>query len=391
MPQTVLPAPICCGETVEMLMYDVQFPKLGLEFELNPVAFQFGPIQIGPFEFGTVYWYGIIIALGLVLAFLYASVSCKKMKINEDKLINCVIVGVIFGMIGARLYYVIFYPGDTYRNDPLQILNIHQGGLGIYGGIITALAAGAITAKICRMRVGAVLDVASLGFLIGQGIGRWGNFFNQEAFGGAPDLPWGMISSATQEIVPDSPVHPCFLYESIWCLVGFALLHVFTRKMRRYDGQTFLLYLVWYGLGRFFIEGLRQDSLIIPGTSLRVSQVVALTSVLAAVVLLIVFRSRTSLSGCGAKEVVAMNAVVDEVPDAKEQKEEEDDGKSTIFGDLPYEQLITETGAAVTSESKREEKEENIPAQKEEAEASESEDKTEETEEKEEKADGKAD
>ena len=391
MPQTVLPAPICCGETVEMLMYDVQFPKLGLEFELNPVAFQFGPIQIGPFEFGTVYWYGIIIALGLVLAVLYASVSCKKMKINEDKLINCVIVGVIFGMIGARLYYVIFYPGDTYRNDPLQILNIHQGGLGIYGGIITALAAGAITAKICRMRVGAVLDVASLGFLIGQGIGRWGNFFNQEAFGGATDLPWGMISSATQEIVPDSPVHPCFLYESIWCLVGFALLHVFTRKMRRYDGQTFLLYLVWYGLGRFFIEGLRQDSLIIPGTSLRVSQVVALTSVLAAVVLLIVFRSRTSLSGCGAKEVVAMNAVVDEVPDAKEQKEEEDDGKSTIFGDLPYEQLITETGAAVTSESKREEKEENIPAQKEEAEASESEDKTEETEEKEEKADGKAD
>ena len=131
--------------------------------------------------------------------------------------------------------------------------------------------------------------------------------------------------------------------------------------------------------------------MIIPGTSLRVSQVVALTSVLAAVVLLIVFRSRTSLSGCGAKEVVAMNAVVDEVPDAKEQKEEEDDGKSTIFGDLPYEQLITETGAAVTSESKREEKEENIPAQKEEAEASESEDKTEETEEKEEKADGKAD
>ena len=391
MPQTVLPASICCGETVEMLMYDVQFPKLGLEFELNPVAFQFGPIQIGPFEFGTVYWYGIIIALGLVLAFLYASVSCKKMKINEDKLINCVIVGVIFGMIGARLYYVIFYPGDTYRNDPPQILNIHQGGLGIYGGIITALAAGAITAKICRMRVGAVLDVASLGFLIGQGIGRWGNFFNQEAFGGATDLPWGMISSATQEIVPDSPVHPCFLYESIWCLVGFALLHVFTRKMRRYDGQTFLLYLVWYGLGRFFIEGLRQDSLIIPGTSLRVSQVVALTSVLAAVVLLIVFRSRTSLSGCGAKEVVAMNAVVDEVPDAKEQKEEEDDGKSTIFGDLPYEQLITETGAAVTSESKREEKEENIPAQKEEAEASESEDKTEETEEKEEKADGKAD
>ena len=343
-----------------------------------------------------MYWYGIIIAVGLVLAFLYASVSCKKMKINEDKLINCVIVGVIFGMIGARLYYVIFYPGDTYRNDPLQILNIHQGGLGIYGGVISALAAGAITAKICKMKVGAVLDVASLGFLIGQGIGRWGNFFNQEAFGGATDLPWGMISSATQEIVPDSPVHPCFLYESIWCLVGFALLHVFTRKLRRYDGQTFLLYLLWYGLGRFFIEGLRQDSLIIPGTSLRVSQVVALTSVVAAVVLLIVFRSKTSLSGCGAKDVVAMNAVVDEVPDVKAKEEEEDDGKSTIFGDLPYEQLITETGAVVSGESKQEEKRETLPAQDSEAaaqevESSPSDAKTDEAGEKEEKADGKAD
>ena len=359
-------------------MYEVTFPNLGLEFEVNPVAFQFGPIQIGPFEFGTVYWYGIIIALGLILAFLYASLSCKKMRINEDKLINCVIAGVILGMIGARLYYVIFYPGDTYRNDPLQILNIHQGGLGIYGGIIAALIAGAVTAKICKMKVGAVLDVASLGFLIGQGIGRWGNFINQEAFGGATDLPWGMMSSATEAVVPDSPVHPCFLYESIWCLLGFVLLHIFTRRLRRFDGQTFLLYVVWYGLGRFFIEGLRQDSLIIPGTVLRVSQVVALVSVLAAVVLLVVFRGKTSLSGCGAKAVMAMNAVVDDVPDSEgaSGSAEEDDGKSTIFGDLKFdESLITGTG----SDGKQ--TQEEAPAAEETAEAEPEDEKTEEPQE----------
>lgn len=337
-------------------MYDVQFPKLGWEFHINPVAFEFGPIQIGPFEFGTVYWYGIIIALGLILAFVYASLSCKKMRIDEDKLVNCVIAGVIFGIIGARLYYVAFYPGDTYRNDPLQILNIHAGGLGIYGGIITGLLAGAVTAKICKMKVGAVLDLASLGFLIGQGVGRWGNFINQEAFGGATDLPWGMMSSATQAVVPDSPVHPCFLYESVWCLLGFVILHIFTRKLRRYDGQTFLLYMDWYGVGRFVIEGLRQDSLIIPGTTLKVSQVVAAAAIIGSLILLFVFRNRTSLSGCGAKSVMAMNAVVDEIPEAETaegEKEEEEDGESTIFGDMPMEELVTEHGVTASAYSKK--------------------------------------
>lgn len=340
-------------------MYQVTFPGLGIEFDVNPVAFEFGPVQIGPFEFGTVYWYGIIIAVGLILAFLYASLSCKKMHINEDKLLNCVIAGVIFGIIGARLYYVIFYPGDTYRNDPIQIFNIHQGGLGIYGGVIAALLAGAVTAKICKMKVGAVLDVAALGFLIGQGIGRWGNFFNQEAFGSETSLPWGMQSEATK-LVASGPVHPCFLYESIWCLLGFVLLHIFTRKLRHYDGQTFLLYVLWYGFGRFFIEGIRTDSLIIPGTGLRVSQVVALASVVVAIVLLIVFRSRTSLSGCGAKKIMAMNVVSDEVPETTDEADE-GDGKSTIFGDLPMEDLISDEGDALASDEKKDE-----PARKEE-------------------------
>ena len=248
------------------------------------------------------------------MAFLYAMFSCKKMNINSDKLVNCVLVGMVTGIIGARLYYVLFYPGDLYIRDPMQIFNIREGGLAIYGGIIGGLLGGVITAKICKLRVPAVLDVAVLGFLIGQGIGRWGNFVNQEAFGSQTDLPWGMVSEGTQAVV-NGPVHPCFFYESVWCLLGFVLLHIFCRKFRRYDGQVFLLYLVWYGFGRFFIEGLRTDSLLTPFFDLRVSQLVAAATVLAGVVLLIVFRNRTSLSGCGSAKVMAMNALKESVPE----------------------------------------------------------------------------
>jgi phosphatidylglycerol:prolipoprotein diacylglycerol transferase len=137
-----------------------------------------------------------------------------------------------------------------------------------------------------------------------------------------------MQSENTVELTGGA-VHPCFLYESLWCIVGFILLHIFTRKFRRYDGQTFLLYLIWYGVGRFFIEGLRTDSLYTPIFTLRVSQVVAAATVIAAVALLIVFRNKTSLSGCGSKKIMELNGIVDEVP-----AEEVDDGISTIFGDL---------------------------------------------------------
>lgn len=287
-------------------MYTVQFPKLGWEFHVNPTAFHVGDAPIA--------WYGIIIAAGFVLAFLYALLSCKKMNINGDKLVNCVLVGMVTGIIGARLYYVLFYPGDMYIRDPMKIFSIREGGLAIYGGIIGGLLGGVITAKLCKLKVPAVLDVAVLGFLIGQGIGRWGNFINQEAFGRQTDLPWGMISEGTRAVV-NGPVHPCFFYESVWCLLGFVLLHIFCRKFRRYDGQVFLLYLVWYGVGRFFIEGLRTDSLLTPFFNLRVSQLVAAATVLAGVVLLAVFRNRTTLSGCGSAKVMAMNALRETIPE----------------------------------------------------------------------------
>ena len=312
-------------------MYTVQFPKLGWEFQINPVAFTIGNLEIR--------WYGILIAAGFLLAFFYALASCKKMRINEDKLINCVIVGMICGVIGARLYYVIFYPGSDYIENPMAIFDLRKGGLGIYGGIIGGLLGGAITAKICHLRIPPILDLASLGFLIGQCIGRWGNFVNQEAFGGATSLPWGMQSGATELVVPNSPVHPCFLYESLWCLLGFLLLHTFTRKFRKYDGQTFLLYLLWYGVGRFFIEGLRQDSLLTPFLGLRVSQVVAAATVIISLVLLLVFSKKTSLTGCGSRKIMLMNSIIDETP-------VEDDGKSTIFGDIdPSELNLSEEDA----------------------------------------------
>lgn len=302
-------------------MYHVQFPGLGINVTINPVAFTIGN---HPFA-----WYGVIIACGFLLAFLYAMKSCKKFRVDEDRLIDAVIVGIIGGVIGARLYFVLFSTGDEYIKNPLHILYIWEGGLGIYGGIIGGLLCGALMAKFRKLSVPAVLDIASICFLIGQAIGRWGNFVNQEAFGSATNLPWRMVSENT-DIVAAGGVHPCFLYESLWCVLGFVLLHIFSRKFRRYDGQVFLLYVVWYGIGRFFIEGLRTDSLITPIIPLRVSQVVAAASVLAAVVLLVVFRRRTVLTGCGSPKIMELNAIVDEIPEEKIE-EETDEGSSTIF------------------------------------------------------------
>ena len=306
------------------MTYNVTFPHLGLEFNINPVAF-----SIGNFH---VYWYGIIIAAGFLLALIYASFSCKKMNIDINRLFDVVIAGPIAGVIFARLFYVVFYPGDKYWKNPLEIFQIHDGGLAIYGGIIGAVVFGSLMAKLRKLKVTAVLDIAALGFLIGQCVGRWGNFINQEAFGSATELPWGMHSENTAAVV-DGNVHPCFLYESLLCLLGFVLLHFFTRRFRRYDGQTFLLYIVWYGACRFFIEGLRTDSLIIPGTSLRVSQVIAAACVVAGIILLVLFRHRTSLTGCGDRRVMEAVGLVESTALP------EDETPSTIFGDLPPEEI----------------------------------------------------
>ena len=262
-----------------MSTFHVSFPGLGWNFTISNVAFTIGSY--------SVYWYGIIITAGLLLALLYAWRSAPRYNVNPSKLFNCVFVGLITGIIGARLYYVAF-AWHEFADDPISILYIHEGGLAIYGGIIGALLGGYVMARIQKLKFMPILDITMVGFLIGQGIGRWGNFMNQEAFGTPTDLPWRMASEGTGFVA----VHPCFLYESLWCLLGVAVLHFYGKYRQRYAGQIFYMYLVWYGFERMFVEGLRTDSLYLPfdlfGMEIRVSQVLSAVIMAAGIVMLII-------------------------------------------------------------------------------------------------------
>lgn len=258
-----------------------------------------------------IYWYGFLIALGMLLAMIYGYRKLEKWGLEPDRFTDTALVGLIGGIIGARLYYVVFsidkYMSADGTLNLASVFAIRDGGLAIYGGIIGALIFGCTMAKIRKVRLAPLLDLVGLGLLIGQTLGRWGNFFNQEAFGAKTTLPWGMTSKSILEYLyfnvyyPDANsvvtnraldmvAHPCFLYESLWCLLGFILLHIYS-KHRKFDGEIFIMYIGWYGLGRFWIEGLRTDSLYIPGTEFRVSQVLAGTCVLFAIALYFIFRA----------------------------------------------------------------------------------------------------
>jgi phosphatidylglycerol:prolipoprotein diacylglycerol transferase len=254
-------------------IFNVEFENLGLSFVINSIAFHMG---------GTsVKFYGIIFSLACLLGMLYVIFRAGDFDLDRGRLVDVLIIGLCSGMVGARLYYVIFYPGDKFLKDPLSVLYVHEGGLAVYGGIIVAIFSGAIACKVKRINLLSVLDLVGIGLLIGQSVGRWGNFFNQEAFGTQTNLPWAMKSEATNGV----GVHPCFLYESLWCLLGFVVLHLLSLRFRKYLGRIFFFYLIWYGSGRFLIEGLRTDSLIVPGINwLRVSQLVSLLNVLCGIV-----------------------------------------------------------------------------------------------------------
>ena len=265
-------------------MYHVSFPGLGInELPVNRVAFSIGSFNI--------YWYGILIATGLLLAVLYAYFNAHRYDVDASKLMDCVIVGIITAIIGARAYYVAFR-WDYFSAHPAEIIDIRDGGIAVYGSIIGALIGGLIVAKIKHMKFLPVLDVTMTGFLIGQAIGRWGNFFNQEAFGTETDNIFRMVSEATG----GKGVHPCFLYESVWCALGFFVLFIVNRKFQRYHGQIFYLYLVWYGFERMIVEGLRTDSLYLPfqilGYDIRVSQLVSAVIMLAGIILLFINRHK---------------------------------------------------------------------------------------------------
>lgn len=273
------------------MVYHVQFPGLGLEFTVNRVA-----LSIGGFN---IYWYGVIIAVGMLLALLYAFRNAVDFGIDSDRLVDVVAIGTVMAIVCARVYYVAMAPFEY--QSVWEMIDIRLGGIAIYGAVIGAFVFGGLAAKWRKVPLLPLFDLVALGFLIGQGIGRWGNFVNQEAFGTNTTLPWGMYSEGTKAYLqsvqvtlpagvtvdPSMPVHPTFLYESIWCLVGFVILALYV-KHRRFHGQIFLMYAVWYGLGRGWIEGLRTDSLLIGNTGLRASQLVAYVSALAAFVLLVV-------------------------------------------------------------------------------------------------------
>lgn len=243
-------------------MNKISFPALGLEFDISPVAFKL-PLL------GEVRWYGLLIGLGIILAFFYCGRIAKKEGVSAETLADLIIYSLPVAVICARTYYVLF-SWDKYKDNLADVFKIWEGGLAIYGGLIGAVATGVLYCKVKKIKALKILDICCLGFLIGQLIGRWGNFMNAEAFGGYCSNFLGM------SINGNHPVHPTFLYESLWNLMGLVIL-TFLHKKRPFDGYTFFCYVMWYGFGRFFIEGLRTDSLYVG--NYRVSQIVAMVCV----------------------------------------------------------------------------------------------------------------
>ena len=279
----------------------IEFPNLGIHLE-----------NVGKtltiFQFDIAY-YGIVIGLGIVAGLLVAMYVAKRTKQEPENYIDLAMFAVVFGIIGARIYYVVF-SWDMYKDHILSIFNIREGGLAIYGGVIAAVITVFVFARVKKLSAPLLLDTAVFGLVTGQMIGGWGNFFNREAFGEYTDnlfamrLPLDAVRSTsdvtekmwahleTIDGVDYIQVHPTYLYESIWCLLVLVLLFIYLRH-KVFDGEVFLVYLAGYGIGRFWIEGLRTDQLLLPGIGLPVSQVLAGVLVMVSVILIIVFRRKS--------------------------------------------------------------------------------------------------
>lgn len=275
----------------------ISFPGLGITVNPSPVAFYLGEKPI--------YWYGILIAAGFFLAVLYGLRLCRREGISEEKMMDLILIVTPISIIGARTYYILFY--NVHYDSFYDMIAIWHGGLAIYGAVIAAAIGGYIACRIKKMPPLRILDIAAVCFPIGQAVGRWGNFMNREAYGGLStsflrmeitlreaiyDRAGGLVAAAGERVA----VHPTFLYESLWNALGFLFLAWMHKKHNRFAGQSILLYLIWYGSGRAVIEGLRTDSLYIPGTAIRVSQlfgiITALVSLLILVAVLLIRRTK---------------------------------------------------------------------------------------------------
>ncbi len=281
----------------------VTFGGIDKTFDVSSVFCEF---TVGEQLF-QINWYGVIIAFGFILAALFGGRIAYTWRMSLTKMVDVLIYGTFGGIIGARAYYVIF-EWSYYSQHPAEIFQIWNGGLAIYGGIIGGILAAFITCKIEKLNFLNLLDLVGMSLLIGQGIGRWGNYANQEAFGTFTNGNFGMMSKKVVAYITSHPdkfglegvsdvsayiednnlfVHPTFFYEFVWCMLGFLLLYLTLKKFRKFSGQLFLSYGIWYGLGRTFIEGLRTDSLYIGDTGIRVSQLLSVCIVMVCSVILV--------------------------------------------------------------------------------------------------------
>lgn len=277
----------------------IEFPNLGIYLENVGKA-------VTVFNFDIAY-YGITIGIGMLMGILIASWQAKRVGVNPEHIVDLAMYGIIFGIIGARIYYVVF-SWDMYKDDPLSVFNLREGGLAIYGGVIAAIITVIIFGKVKKISAPLLFDAAGPGLILGQAIGRWGNFFNREAFGEYTDnllamrIPIDAVRKSdvtelmrehiqTIDGVDFIQVHPTYLYESLWCLMILVIMLVFT-KYKKFDGEVFLIYLLGYGLGRVWIEGLRTDQLLLPVVELPVSQLLAGLLIVGSLSAIVVIRMR---------------------------------------------------------------------------------------------------
>lgn len=335
---------------------EVEFPNL---FGGMAVTYRRG---FDLFGLTTIYWYGVLIAIGVVLAYIYAMRrATKDFGLVKDRVFDVAFVCIIGGFLCARIYYCVF----TELKNPgsytfiTVFTRIRDGGIAMYGGVIGAAVIGLLMCRLRKVNYLAMADLVAPGFLIGQTIGRWGNFINQEAYGAVCDENWLFAMGGSEirldpEIPAGSFVHPCFLYESVWCLLGFLFLHFYSKKLRTFDGEIALLYLAWYGFGRAFIEQLRTDSLY--AGPLKVSQWVGALSFAAAIAVFIIAKVRTAKSGKplyvntdASRELIELDKKAEQERKAKKEKKAES--------------IIAEDGAEANKEDEKEVSDDNSEAE----------------------------